>query len=65
MSKITPKQKEVLELISKGYSNRQIAIVLENSEHTINAIRKTLIKKYPVINSAHLVAYAIRMGIID
>jgi len=53
--KITPRERDVLELISKGYSYREIAEKLFISEETVISHRKHLLSKFKVHNSAELI----------
>lgn len=62
--KLTNREKEILEFIAKGYSNQEIADQLFLSYHTVDGHRRNLITKTGVKNSASLVSYAIKNGII-
>ena len=55
---ISPREKQVLRLISDGYSSKQIADMLYISNHTAISHRKNLIEKFQVKNTAHLVKRA-------
>lgn len=55
---ISPREKQVLRLISDGYSSKQIADMLYISNHTAISHRKNLIEKFKVKNTAHLVKRA-------
>jgi DNA-binding CsgD family transcriptional regulator len=55
---LTPREKQVLELVSKGYSSKQIAHHLFISRHTVESHRKHLLKKLNVNNAAELVVKA-------
>lgn len=59
--RISPREIEVLQLISQGYSNRQIAEILFISPNTAVTHRKNLLVKFNVKNSAQLVKEASRM----
>jgi len=53
--KISKREREVLQLISDGYSSKQIADMLCISNHTAISHRKNLIEKFKVRNTAQLV----------
>jgi PAS domain S-box-containing protein len=59
--RISPREIEVLQLISQGYSNREIAETLFISPNTAVTHRKNLLIKFNVKNSAQLVKEASRM----
>ncbi len=61
---ITPREKEVLELVSKGSSTKQIADQLGISIRTVESHRINMLKKMKVSNSAELVKRATEMGIL-
>jgi DNA-binding CsgD family transcriptional regulator len=56
---ITKREKEVLELISFGYSSKQIASLLRISYHTVVTHRNNLIAKFQVHNTAELIKKAL------
>jgi len=56
--KITPREREVLELISRGNNYREIAEKLFISEETVISHRKHLLSKFKVHNSAELIKAA-------
>jgi DNA-binding NarL/FixJ family response regulator len=62
--KLTRRERQVIELISKEHSNVEIAELLHLSVETINTYRKNLLKKTGVKNTAGLVRYAINHGIV-
>ncbi len=61
---ISTREKEVLELISKGEKSNQIAESLSISVNTVNNHRRNLIKKLSVSNSSEAVILATKLGII-
>ena len=63
--KITPKQLEILKLIADGYSSDEIAKELENSKNTINNIRLTMLNRFQVKNTSHLIAWGFRNGYLE
>ncbi len=62
---ITPREKEVLELVSKGNSTKQIADQLGISIRTVESHRINMLKKMKVSNSVELVKRASEMGILS
>lgn len=60
----TPREKEILKLISDGLSNKDIADKLFISTKTVETHRASLIKKADVKNSAELIKFAIENKII-
>ena len=63
--KLTDREKEILGLLVKSYSNKQIAIRLNLSENTIKSHRKNIHAKFGVSNLIGLVRYACRSNLID
>ena len=61
---LTPREREVLELVAEGMSNRAIAERLGNSEHTVKFHVSSLLGKLGAVTRAELVAIAIRRGLI-
>ena len=61
---LTPRQREVLEMIAKGYSTKDIARSLEISAKTVETHRAQLMDRLQIYDVAGLVRYAIRTGMI-
>lgn len=61
---ISPREIEVLSLISKGYSSKEIAIVLGISIHTVSRHRQNLIESMNVRNCTEACKMASLLGII-
>ena len=61
---ITSREKEVLKLIGEGYSNKQIATVLNISAKTVEKHRSSLMTKLDMHNAASLAAYAAERGLV-
>ena len=55
---LSSRQKEVLQLISDGYNSKEIANLLNISNHTVISHRKNLIEKFEAKNTAHLIKKA-------
>ncbi|AUC76564.1 MULTISPECIES: response regulator transcription factor [unclassified Olleya] len=62
---LTKREKEVLKLIAKEFTTKEIASQLFLSTHTIESYRKNLISKLEVRNIAGLTRYAIEKGLMD
>ena len=61
-SRLTPRERQVLQLVGEGKSTKQIAEVLHISVKTAEFHRGRLMKKLNVHDTANLVRYAIREG---
>jgi len=61
---ITPREKEVLELVAEGYSTKQIADKLSISIRTVESHRINMLKKLEVSNSAELIRKSIQLKLI-
>ena len=64
ISKLTPREREVFELVIRGKTNKQVAIVLGATERTIKAHRHRVMEKMQVQSLAELVSLAERAGIL-
>jgi len=64
-SKLTNREREVLKLISEGYTSRQIAEMLFISVKTVDNHRANIMNKLDIHDTAGLVRYAIRIGLVD
>lgn len=62
---ITPRQRQVVQLIAEGKTTKEVASVLGISVKTAIAHRTSVMKKLAVPNTAGLVRYAIRRGLIQ
>lgn len=62
---LTTREEEILILICKEFTNKEICDTLFISEPTINSHRTNLLKKTNSKNMAGLVRFAIRTGIFD
>jgi two-component system, NarL family, nitrate/nitrite response regulator NarL len=61
---LTRREKEVLELVSQGLTNKEIADKLFVSQSTIDSHRKNLLSKFEVLNTASLIANAAKAGLL-
>ncbi|HQJ94264.1 MAG TPA: response regulator transcription factor, partial [Syntrophorhabdaceae bacterium] len=62
-TKITAREREVLQLIAEGKSTKQIASFLNVSVKTIETHRQQIMEKLNIHSIAELTKYAIREGI--
>ena len=62
---LTPREREVFELIIRGNTNKQIARALGGAERTIKAHRQRVMEKMQVRSLAELVSLAERVGVLD
>ena len=63
LNKLTPREREVLELVTAGRMNKEIAADLGTSEKTIKKHRGQVMRKLQVGCAAELVGFAIRHGV--
>jgi DNA-binding NarL/FixJ family response regulator len=64
-TQLTAREVEVLQLIVQGKSNKEIAAVLGLSANTVNVHRANLMQTLGIHNTAELVLYAIRQGLVS
>ena len=62
---LSRREKEILTLISEGLTNSKIAEILFLSSHTITTHRKNIMSKLGVKNTAGIVMYAVKSGIVS
>jgi len=65
LDRLTPRQREILQLIAEGKSTKEIAAVLNVSVKTVETHRSQLMERLGIFNIPGLVRFAIRMGLID
>jgi DNA-binding NarL/FixJ family response regulator len=63
--KLSTRELEVLQLIVHGKSNKEIAIVLDLSANTVSVHRANIMRVLDIHNTAELVVYAIRTGLVS
>lgn len=61
---LTDREKEVLQLLAEGRSNKEVAAVLDLSLSTVETHRANMMQKLNLHNTAEVVLYAVRKGII-
>ncbi|MCY7307879.1 MAG: response regulator transcription factor [Rhodoferax sp.] len=62
---LTPRQREVLQLVAEGHSTKEIARRLDLSIKTVDTHRTQLMKQLDIHEIAGLVRYAMRNGLIS
>ena len=63
--RLTPRERQVFELVVRGKMNKQIAHELGTTERTIKAHRSSIMEKAQVRTLAELVSIAERLGILN
>ena len=64
LERLTPRQREILQLIAEGHTTQEIAQLLELSAKTVDTHRSQLMDRLDIHDIAGLVRYAIRVGLI-
>jgi DNA-binding NarL/FixJ family response regulator len=64
VDQLTKRQREILQLIAKGYTSKEMAQMLNLSPKTIETHRTQLMKQLDIHDVAGLVRYAIRVGLV-
>jgi two-component system, NarL family, response regulator NreC len=62
---LTDREKQVLQLLAEGRSNKEVATLLDLGVSTVETHRGNLMQKLSLHNTAEIVLYAVRKGIID
>ena len=63
--RLTPRQREILQLVAEGHSTKEIARKLSLSFNTVSVHRTNLMERLDIHDLASLVRYAIQTGIIQ
>ena len=61
---LTDREKEVLHLLAEGRSNKEVATLLDLGVSTVETHRANLMQKLNLHNTAEIVLYAVRKGMI-
>jgi two-component system response regulator NreC len=61
---LTDREKEVLQLLAEGRSNKEVATLLDLGVSTVETHRSNLMQKLNLHNTAEIVLYAVRKGLI-
>jgi len=62
---LTEREKEILQLLAEGKSNKDVAAVLSLSINTVETHRTRIMQKLDLHSTADIVLYAVRKGIIS
>ena len=62
---LTPREEEVVKLITEAFTNAQIASILHLSEKTVESHRANVLRKLGMRDRVELVRYAIRRGLVE
>jgi DNA-binding NarL/FixJ family response regulator len=62
---LTSREREVLQMIAEGQTNKEIAGKLNLSVYTVDAHRGKIMEKLNLHSSGELVRFAVRNGLID
>lgn len=65
LEQLTPRQREILQLIAEGRSTKEIAGDLNLSAKTVETHRAQLMERLDIYDVASLVRYAMRVGLIQ
>jgi DNA-binding NarL/FixJ family response regulator len=61
---LTAREKQVLQLLAEGHTNKQVATELDVGVATVETHRANLMQKLNLHNAAEIVLYAVRKGVI-
>lgn len=62
---LTPRQRDILRLVSIGHTNREIANMLHISVRTVEVHRFNLMRRLNVRNVAQLLRRALQLGLLS
>jgi two-component system, NarL family, response regulator NreC len=62
---LSEREREIFQLVAEGHSNKEIAELLSISPATVETHRAHILQKLDVHNTAELVVYAVRRGVIS
>ncbi|MGH9387396.1 MAG: response regulator [Vicinamibacterales bacterium] len=62
---LSEREREIFQLIAEGHSNKDVALILSISPATVETHRAHILQKLDVHNTAELVLYAVRRGVIS
>src|SRR5262245_4008009 len=64
-SRLTPREREIVQLLSEGRSNKEVAVELDISTRTVETHRANIMHKLGVGSLSDLLHYAIRNRIVE
>jgi DNA-binding NarL/FixJ family response regulator len=62
---LSEREREVFQLVAEGHSNKEIADILSISPATVETHRAHILQKLDLHNTAEIVLYAVRRGVIS
>ena len=62
---LTAREKEVLQLLAEGKTNKEVAQMLDVSPYTVESHRTNLMQKLGIHNTAEIVLYAVRKRLVS
>jgi DNA-binding NarL/FixJ family response regulator len=65
LKKLSPRQREILQLLAEGKSAKEIASILDISTRTVEFHKYRMMEQLNIKTSAELVQYAVRHGLIS
>jgi two-component system nitrate/nitrite response regulator NarL len=63
--RLTPREKEILQEVARGQTNREVATTLSLSEHTVKNHLKNILQKLHLDNRVQLTRYAYESGMVE
>ncbi|MFC4304962.1 response regulator [Cohnella boryungensis] len=64
-SGLTPRERDILQEVARGQKNREVALALGLSEHTVKNHLKNILQKLHLDNRVQLTRYAFEQGIVE
>jgi len=64
-SRVTPREREIIQLLAEGKANKEVATTLNISTRTVETHRSRIMHKLGISSLGDLVRYAIRNGIVE
>jgi DNA-binding NarL/FixJ family response regulator len=61
---LSEREREIFQLVAEGHTNKEVAQLLSISPATVETHRANILQKLDVHNTAELVLYAVRRGVI-
>lgn len=65
VSRLTPRQREVLQLLAEGHTNKEIAGILNVSPRTVEFHKYRMMQDLGLHSTAELTRYALRHGVVS
>jgi DNA-binding NarL/FixJ family response regulator len=65
LDRLSSREREILQLIAEGRTNKEIAVTLKLSVYTVDAHRGRIMEKLNLHSVGELVRFAVRHGLVD